>query len=108
MNYMYITNYNLINGESSYILELPMIGIEKDELKISVDNDILIIKLDKKEKKDVNYLYHGIKQIKCDKLFDFSQLKNVKIKDISSELKNGILYINFPKKEKSYFNIEIN
>lgn len=95
-------NANVMENKDYFQLELAVPGFDKNDLKISVDNDILTIYgsfESKTESQDSKYL---VKEF-SNEVFSRSYRINsdCDINAIDSTLKNGILYINIPKnKEK--------
>lgn len=82
------------------VLELALAGYQKEELDITVDNDILIIRGKGKEKKeDVKEIYRGIKKSQ----FQVRYKLPVKMYDLDSAavtFEDGILSVNFSPWER--------
>jgi len=90
------------NG-NSYELEAELPGFKKEDIDVSVDNDYLTIKAERKEEtdeKDKKGRY-----IRCERSygafsrsFDISDIDSDKI---DAEYKDGVLKLTMPKKEKA-------
>jgi HSP20 family molecular chaperone IbpA len=78
---------------SSYVVELTVPGLDKDDLKISVEDNLLKIK----SNPDVKY--------PVDKVFELSNKLNTS--DIKATCNKGILEITIPKKKNKVKEIEI-
>ena len=91
---------SLNKDETAYIYTLSLPGISKEDISIKVyeekNYDLLTIKI----LKDSQYVYK--------KIFNVILPEDSDISNITSSLKNGILTIMVPRKEKEYKNIVIN
>jgi HSP20 family protein len=87
--------HNTIENESEYILELQLAGIKKENVSIDAEKNKLVVKAERIENKDLNYLRKEISCGRYEKLFtlpDFVDKENIKASFI-----DGILTINIPK-----------
>jgi HSP20 family protein len=87
---------------NDYVIEAELPGVNKDNIKLSMDNDCLTIAVEvseenikKNEKK--NYVH---KERRYSSMSRSVYLDNVNKNDISAKLDNGILSITVPKQEK--------
>lgn len=81
-----------------FFVELP--GMEKDDVKISLNDDILTIKGEKKyEKKDENKNYHCYERRYGTFERAFRLNSDVIIDKIDAIFKNGVLQVELPKAE---------
>ena len=81
-----------------FFVELP--GMEKDDVKISLNDDILTIKGEKKyEKKDENKNYHCYERRYGTFERAFRLNSDVIIDKIDATFKNGVLQVELPKAE---------
>lgn len=75
--------------DNHYVVELAVAGFSKDEITIEIDEDVLVVTGEKKEKSDLDYVYRGIGT----RAFT----KTVRLKDTievrGAEFKDGILRI---------------
>lgn len=88
---------------NSYILDAELPGFEKDEIKLSITNDILTLVAEHSNKveensQDGNYIHRERSFGKYQQNFDVS---NVMTESISAEYKNGVLVLEMPKKTPS-------
>lgn len=82
----------------NFFVELP--GMEKDDVKISLHDDILTIKGEKKfEKKDENKNYHCYERSYGTFERAFRLNSEVIIDKIDATFKNGVLQVSLPKAE---------
>ncbi len=97
--------------DKNYLLEMDIPGFEKEDIKISYDDDYLTVLVEKKEEKetkDNNYLRRERSFGSKSRSFYF---EDIDPENIQAQYKNGILSINVPKKEqveveKKYIKIE--
>ncbi len=91
---------NIIENEKEYRVEVAAPGISKDDFTVNVDNDNLVISMEKKtqnEEKDEKYLRRD---------FSYSQFRqtmvlpeNIDKENISARQEHGVLTVSIPKKE---------
>jgi len=90
---------NVIETETGYNIEIAAPGLEKDEMKITVDNSILTISSSKKDnskEKKLNYLKKEFGYSSFSRSFKLPE--KAEIDKIEASHKNGILFISIPKK----------
>lgn len=102
---------NIYDTETETCIEYPLLGIEKNEVSINLVEDILKITVkkdvEKENKKD--YIKKSFEVFdNIEKEIKINRIDRYLIENITSELKNGILTINLPKKEKTKIDIKIN
>jgi len=91
---------NIINNDNEYIVQMSVPGFKKDDIDISINDDVLTISSEyensKEEKKDNFYRKEFVKS-------SFSRSfvipDDVNIDKIDAEMSDGILNVVFPKKE---------
>ncbi len=83
--------HNIIKlDDSRYVVELAVAGFSKDEIEISVEDDTLTVKGEKKEKEtEVQYIHRGIGTRSFTKTLTIADTIEVK----GAEFKDGILRI---------------
>jgi molecular chaperone IbpA len=90
--------YNIFEDEQGYKIEVAVAGFTKDQLEVSIENDILSID-GKKKVEDVDnskkYYYKGIAERSFS--LKFRNSKDSEVKDV--KLENGILTISFKTKK---------
>ncbi|HSG68308.1 MAG TPA: Hsp20/alpha crystallin family protein [Bacteroidales bacterium] len=96
---------NIIDNEKDFTIELAVPGMQKDDFKIKLEDDILTIsaelieKEEKTEKESVNFTrrefrYDGFSR-------SFSLPENINQDKIKADYKNGVLSILLPKSEEA-------
>ena len=109
------TNWENLNSASNYTpkvrisedrdafqirMEIP--GIAKEDVKLSVENNVLSVTGEKKEetkKEDTNLIINEIYHGQFSRNFNLS--KDIRIEAIDAEFKDGILNITLPKVEEA-------
>lgn len=97
----YQVNADLVENDKEYQLTLELPGIEKEDIKISYENNYLTISAEKKSKIDKsdekqNYVHKEIYYGSMQRRFYLDDVDSDKIK---ANYKNGILEVKLPKKE---------
>lgn len=92
-------NIDILKKEDGYDLIAELPGIKKDELNVSVDKDILTIKVIKKENNEENNYNYIHKEISEKELERSIRIPNIDTSSISAKLEDGILKINLKNKE---------
>jgi len=92
---------NIREDEKFYTLDLAVPGIDKKDLKIDINEDVLTISSESKNEKEENR--EGYKR----KEFSYSSFcrsfyipENVNRDKIEANYKDGILYVGLPKQEE--------
>jgi len=75
--------------DSEFLVELPSPGFEREDFLVSISKDILTIKI----KDEIKSKYPKVSR-------SWKLENSVDISKVTSEYKNGILYIHLPKKEE--------
>ncbi len=91
---------NIRETEKEYFLDLVAPGFTKEDFKISLDNNILTVTVDKKEEKTAGnekvvrreYKYQSFKR-------SFTVDEKINAEAISAQYINGVLMLTLPKKE---------
>ena len=98
---------NIIENSDSFQLDIAAPGLEKDDFKINLENNILTISAgfnDEKREEGKNYsrkeFYYGSFSR------SFTLPKSVDLEKISADYLNGILKIMLPKKEEAKVEIK--
>ena len=87
--------------EKEFVLEFELPGVNKDDVKLSVDNNVLTVsgekKYEEKEEKD-NYFYNE----RCFGKFErsFNLPENVEKDKVKANYKDGVLSVSIPKAKK--------
>lgn len=99
---------NIQEDEKQFMLEFAVPGMNKDDFKINLENQLLTISSDMKEEKEdtkTNYtrrefVFNGFSR-------SFTLPKNIVADKIKADYKDGILNISIPKDEKTKLTREI-
>jgi len=75
--------------EDNYLVELAIAGYDRDDLDITVDKDTLIIKSERDNDEESNFLHRGIAGRNFTQTFTLGEYMHVK----SASLENGLLTI---------------
>ncbi|MDQ3279500.1 MAG: Hsp20/alpha crystallin family protein [Bacteroidota bacterium] len=92
---------NIRETETEYVLEVVAPGWNKEDFKISLENNLLSISVDKKEESENKaerfvrreYKYSSFKR-------SFTVDEKINAEAISAQYVNGVLTLNLPKKEE--------
>lgn len=94
---------DIVENEVDYKIYADLPGLEKKDLKISVENDTLSIsgekRRNKKEKKAERYYYYERSYGSFSRSFALPE--NIDEKNINAHFKNGLLELTLIKKEKA-------
>lgn len=93
---------NIIEDKNNFRLEVAAPGLEKEDFKIDLHNDVLTISAEKKEEKeekDKKYLRREFNY--CSFKRSFALPEYVDADKIEAKHKNGILTVIIPKKEEA-------
>ena len=100
-NMVYLPALDIYEDEDKIVIEADIPGVKKEDIKISVEDNILTIKAEKKkeekaEEKDVVYeeIAYGLYAREID------LPHTVDTEKIEAEYKDGVLKISLPKKEE--------
>jgi len=92
---------NIIENEKDFTLEFAAPGISKEDIKIDLDNDILTVSYEHKEKKDEkkrNYLKCEFSYSSFSRRFQLPE--TIDSEHIKASHDRGILSISLPKKDE--------
>ncbi|MGX7071605.1 Hsp20/alpha crystallin family protein [Helcococcus kunzii] len=92
---------DLQNNEKEYVIDSEFPGYSKEDIKITIENDHLVIGCEHKEEKedkDKNYIHKERSYSSMQRRF---YLPNADEENITAELKDGVLNIVVPKVEES-------
>lgn len=106
VEYAFGKNYNLVDNDNDYTIEIPLLGVKKNELCITFDAHELKIKRTIEESKK-KFMQRGFtKPGSFERRFDLTGLKYDQ-DNIKSKMEDGILYIILPKSKKDSKTITI-
>jgi len=93
---------DVVEHDDSFVIEAELPGMNKDDIKISVTNDVLTIRGEKKiEKEDKKKNYHRTERSYGSFSRTFALPGNVKAEKVDAEFNNGILTVTVPKSEEA-------
>ena len=104
LDFNYQTNKlatNIIKQENSYKIEISIPGIDKEKIKLNIENDTLTVFVEHDSPKDISdeaLSYQEFSRSFQKRSFDISQLDE---NSIDATYQNGILSIQINKKETS-------
>ncbi|MCO4781454.1 MAG: Hsp20/alpha crystallin family protein [Candidatus Cloacimonetes bacterium] len=85
--------------DEDFLVKAELPGVAKEDVKISIDNNILLIKGEKKvESEDQKKHYYECSYGSFVRSFTLPQM--VKIDEIKADYKNGVLNLKIPKSEE--------
>lgn len=94
---------NIKENNDAFLVDMAAPGMEKNDFKIELDNDVLTISSEKKDEKETKegesytrreYSYQSFSR-------SFTLPNTVDAEKISAKYKNGVLHIEIPKKEEA-------
>ena len=88
--------YNVIDNEKEYSVLMEIPGIDKKDISVECDNDVLTISSNKEYSDDSNAHFNRLESLEVNKSFYLPE--DIDAKKIDAELKNGILEITIPRK----------
>lgn len=93
---------NIIDNEKEFTIELAVPGMNKDDFRIGLENDILTVSVDLMEKEDNNAVNYSRREFRYDGFNrSFSLPEIVNQEKIKADYKNGIMKIVLPKSEET-------
>jgi HSP20 family protein len=93
---------NIVEGKNDFRIEVAAPGLQKDDFKINLDNNVLTISSEKEEKqeeKDERYMRREFSYTSFRRSFSLPQ--TVEADKISANHNNGVLSISIPKKDEA-------
>jgi len=93
---------NISETKGSFLVDLSVPGMTKEDFKVDVENNILTISSEKKEEKtdnDKNFKRREFSYSSFSRSFTLPE--NVDENNISAKYNNGVLHLTIPKKEIS-------
>jgi HSP20 family protein len=92
---------NIREDEKKFTLDLAIPGIDKKDLKIEINEDILTISSEKKEEKETDSDNFKRKEFSYSSFCrSFYLPENIKRENIEANYKDGVLMVELPKEEE--------
>lgn len=103
------TPWEIKEGETEYKMRFDMPGMSKEDVKVWVEEKMLVVKAEKVAKKkspedDEEWSAKSYGRYSC----RIALPENIQFENIKAEVKDGVLYINIPKAAKSSKILDIN
>lgn len=93
---------DIMEDDNRYTIKAELPGIKKEEVKITINNNILTLKGERKHEKETKGKYtHRTERFYGDFTRSFSLPNEVETEKISADYKDGVLEISLPKSERS-------
>lgn len=98
------TPWDVSEDESEIRMRFDMPGLSKEDVKVSVEDDVLIIRGERKKEEDESNRSYSSYSTR------FRLPEDVDKEKVKAEMKNGVLYISVPKAklERKVLDVEIN
>jgi HSP20 family protein len=91
---------DISEDEHEYLIKAELPGIDKDQVKVTVENGLLLIAGERKsEHEEKNRKYHRVERSYGSFLRSFSLPDDADGTKIKAEFKNGVLKVHLPKSE---------
>lgn len=95
-------NLDIVETEKDFNIKVPLAGLTKEEIAVSVTDGALHINAEAKIEvsEDTKYVYRGVSTTKFNKVLPrLEEQFNVDAKKITAKYLNGVLEITMPKKK---------
>lgn len=90
---------DIIESKDNVTLIADIPGIERDNLDINVENNVLTLYATTQDSKPADQVYREFRPVHFYRQFTLSERVNAE--NISAELKNGVVHITLPKQEEA-------
>lgn len=91
---------NIVDHEKDLVLEAELPGVKKEEVQIEVHGNLLLLKGEKKESREVNEENYRLQEVRTGSFSRTFTLPNeVEAEKVKAEYKDGVLRITLPKVE---------
>lgn len=93
---------DISEDDKEFLIKAELPGIEKDHVKVAVEEGMLVISGERKEEKEEkNRRYHRVERTQGSFMRSFTLPDTADGTQIKAEFKNGILEVHLPKTEKA-------
>ncbi len=91
---------DISEDEHEYLIKAELPGIEKDQVRVTVENGLLLIAGERKSEREEDHRkYHRVERAYGSFLRSFSLPDDADGTKIKAEFKNGVLKVHLPKSE---------
>lgn len=96
------TPIDIVEKDDAYIVEAEIPGMKKEDVKITIENNVLTIQGEKQQKKDEkDQNYRRSERVFGSFIRSFSLPSSVKVNEIDAKYQDGVLRITLPKAEEA-------
>src|SRR5690606_17558986 len=93
---------DITEDPKEYLIKAEIPGISKDQVKVSVQNDVLSISGERKyEKEEKDKKYHRIERAYGSFSRSFTIPEDADPEKVSADFQNGLLHVHLPKTERA-------
>ena len=93
---------NIVEGENEYTIEVAAPGLEKKDFRIDLNNDCLTIASGREDKNEENHERYTRREFQYNTFSrSFTLPETVDSEKIAAKHRDGILYVDIPKKEEA-------
>jgi HSP20 family protein len=93
---------DLREEEQAFVIQMEVPGLQKDEIDIHLENNVLTLRGERKfEKEEQKQSYHRIERFYGKFARSFTLPSLIKAEGIAASLKDGVLEVTIPKAEES-------
>ena len=89
------------DNDSSYLVEADLPGVNKDEINLQLEENVLTIQVSREESDEQEQNNYVRRERKISSMNRSIRLADVKSDEIDAKLENGVLIITVPKVSKS-------
>jgi HSP20 family protein len=99
----WIPSVDIKEDKNQFTIEADLPGMEKKDVNVSMENNVLTVQGERKEEKEANEQsnYYRYERVKGSFHRSFTLPETADSENIQASLKDGILTISVPKKEKA-------
>ena len=93
---------DITEDPKEYLVKAELPEVKKDEIKISVQNDVLVISGERKyEKEEKDKKYHRVERAYGSFSRSFTIPEDADPEKVSAEFKEGVLHVHLPKSDRA-------
>jgi HSP20 family protein len=93
---------DITEDEKEYLIKAELPDIKKEDVRLTVENDVLAISGERKfEKEEKGRKYHRIERAYGSFVRRFSLSEDADARNVTADFKNGVLQVHLPKSVKA-------